>query len=137
MNLRNCMTTTKVLEKRSPEALTELRQALATMKVEYFKHQGVKTPVELVKAMAELETNMFGSKMKFWGDEKQASVEYEVCGCYNAMKDVLKLNETEQETMGKVWATMIEVMAKEFGFKGETKFGTCSTEAPCTITFTK
>jgi hypothetical protein len=135
--MRNWLVTLKVVEKFGPEAVQELNKSFTTMKIDYYKAQGVKTPIDLVKAMAEFETNVFGSKMTIWGDEKQAVVEYQVCGCYNAMVNSLKLPQAEIEKLGKNCAANSELLAKEFGMKVEMKFGTTPTEPCCTMTFTK
>jgi len=135
--LRSCLTSSKLAEKFGPEAVTELNHAMTTMKADYYKAHGVKTPIELVKAMAEFETNVYGSKMVVFGDDQHATVEYEVCGCYNAIVNTLKLGQTEQEAMGKKWSASVEALAKQFNFKSEVKFGTCATEPKSTITFTK
>jgi hypothetical protein len=134
--MRNMVETFKVLDKVGPEPLKQWYQAWTTMKVDYYKQQGVKTPLELVKAMAEFETNMFGSKMRFWGDEKQAGVEYETCGCWNAL-EAMKLPKAEMDKLGANCAENTEKMAREFGFTSEMKIGMNPGEPCCTLTFTK
>lgn len=86
--------------------------------------------------MSEYETNLFGSKIVVWGDEKSASMQYEVCACYDAMKKELKLTPAQDEQMGGIFAKNIELIGKEFGFKGEVKFDAAK-EACAVVTFTK
>lgn len=118
---RNCFTAMTVLEKVGPEAVKQYQEAMLKNKVEFFKAQGVKTPLELVKAMAEFETNVFGSKVVVVGDEKSASLEYETCACMNAMKSEGLIKPEMMEKMGKNFAQQTELLGKEFGFKGEMK----------------
>ncbi len=128
--------TTKILKAANPELLTQVRREWARLKVENFRAQGVKTPFDLVKAWTEYETNLFGSKMQFWGDENKAHVEYEACGCWNALERITDC-EVERDSMSEGWSEMTQLLAKEFGFTGQEKIGTEPHEAACTITFTK
>jgi hypothetical protein len=134
---RNMMTTMSVMQKLGPEAQKQLGHAMVESKIEHFKKLGVKTPLELVKAMAEFEVNVFGSKIIVWGDEKEASLEYEYCACYNAMQKACNMNGKGQEEMGQCWAESMQATATAFGFsKGEVKFPT-KPEEHAVITFIK
>ena len=120
---RHMMTSFKVIEKLGPEAQKQFGQAMIEMKVEHFKKLGVKTPIDLVKAFAEFETNVFGSKINVWGDEKQASMEYEHCACWESMKKACPMDAKKEEEMGNCWAEQNNALAKAFGFsKAEVKF---------------
>ncbi len=118
---KNTMTTMGVVCKHGEEITKELQTAMLHNKVEHFKTLNVKTPMELVKAMAEFEVNMFGSKIEVWGDEKAAHMQYVSCGMWNAMKNV-GMAPTQEEQMGNSMKECMQNVAKEFGFKGETKF---------------
>ena len=76
-----------VLAKYGPEAFEQFDKQILAGKLEYYKSVGVKTPIDLVRAMGEFESNVFGSKAEIWGDDKQASLTYESCGIFNAMKE--------------------------------------------------
>ncbi len=128
--------TIKVLELAGPEVISKVRHEWAKLKVENFRAQGVKTPLDLVTAWTEYETNMFGSKLRYWGDDKQAHVEYEECGCWSALER-MNISEPAMESMSNCYAEMTHLLAKEFGFTGTEKIGSGPNEAPCTITFTK
>jgi len=110
-----------VLCKHGEELTKEFQTAMLHNKVEHFKKLEVKTPIELVKAMAEFEANVFGSKIEIWGDEKSAHMQYNACGMWNAMKKFGKMEPKQEEMMGTQFATCMTNLAKEFGFKGETK----------------
>lgn len=117
----NCMAANMVLEKLGPQAVEEYQQATLNNRIEYFKTLNVKTPLELIKAMAEWETNVFGSKIVISGDDTKASLEYIECGCWNAMQKCGKLTPAIEEKMGKNFQKSVEMIAKAFGFKGELK----------------
>ncbi|MBY0546880.1 MAG: hypothetical protein K2W95_06285 [Candidatus Obscuribacterales bacterium] len=113
----------KVAEKFGPEAHVEFQRALNHLKAEYLKTQGVKTPVELVKHMAEMETNVFGSTVTWWGDETKASLHYDNCACWNAMQKSGCVTPETEKQMGQGFANSIRLLGEEFGFKGELEFG--------------
>jgi hypothetical protein len=133
----NSMTAMSVMSKHGEEMSKEFSTAMRHGKVEHLKQLGVKTPVELVKAMAEMEANLFGSKIEIWGDEKAAHIKYVSCGMWNAMKKVSKMDAQEETKWGAKMATQMDScmqeMAKEFGFKSEMKIE----GQVCSVSFTK
>lgn len=134
--MRNMALTFKVVEKAGPQVLKDWYQAFTTMKVDYYRQQGAKTPVDLVRIMSEFETNLFGSKIRFWGDDKQAGLEYEVCGCWNAMGKA-GVTEADFEKMSASCAESMNHLAKEFGFTVEMKKGEKPSEPCFAMTFTR
>jgi hypothetical protein len=130
---RQFLTTMATLGKLGPEIHEEFSKNLINSKVEYYKQLGVKTPIDLVNAMAEFESNIFGSKIEIVGDEKKAELIYNQCACWNAMQKVGNLNPQQQERMGKQHEQSIQKIAEAFGFKGELKIE----EPRAIITFSK
>jgi len=120
-----------VLSKYGPEAFEQFDKQILTSKVEYYKSIGIKSPIDLVRAMGEFESNLFGSKVEIWGDDKQASLTYDSCGILNAMKP--KLTPEMEEKIGSYFERCVENLGREFGFKGEVKFE----EPSATVTFIK
>ena len=120
-----------VLAKYGPEAFEQYDKQILADKVEYYRSIGVKTPIDLAKAMAEFEGNVFGSKVEIWGDDKQASLTYDACGIYNAMKK--RLTPEMEEKIGGYFERCVDNLGREFGFKGEVKFE----EPSATVTFIK
>jgi len=116
-------------EKGVEEFQTEMRNH----KVEHYKKLGVKTPLDLVKAMAEFEVNVFGSKVEISGDDHKAELKYNSCAMWNAMKTFGHLNTQQEEQMGRSFDMCMQNLAKEFGFKGESKFE----GEVCVLSFTK
>lgn len=135
---RNMQITMGVLAKLGPNAIQEFEKASTEDKLNHYRKLGVKTPIELAKAMAEFEVNVFGSKIKVWGDDKSASMEYEVCGCFNAMKRVGVINEKNEEEMGKGWEACLTRTAQGLGFsKVDIKYGNSESEPCAVVTFNK
>lgn len=102
--------------------LAEFKTASRKPMVEYYKRLGVKTPLEIVKAKAELEANIFGSVTEVWGDETEAHLTYIKCGMWDAMKKCggTGCAETEAKMM-EGFENCVKEFANEFGLKGEVK----------------
>lgn len=121
------------LQNASPETAREFEKNAVAQRAGYIKTRGVKTPIDLVSAIAEFEANVFGSKIKIVGDDNKASLEYETCACWEAMEKQGKVSEQHQKMMGEHFQTTNTMLAKEFGFKAEFKFD----EPPYIVTFSK
>lgn len=130
-----CMSAKSVLMKSGDEAmLNEYETLVREGRLEALKSMNVKTPLELVKAIAEIETNVFGSKIEIMGDEKSASMHYLSCAMWNIMEKKMGTMSKEcQEKAGASMQNCVMETAKAFGMKGEVKFG----EKDCTVTYTK
>jgi hypothetical protein len=129
----NMMTTMGVVCKHGEELTNELQTAMTHAKAEHYKKLGVKNPMDLVKHMAEFETNMFGSKIEIWGDEKTAHLQHNTCGMWDAMKKTGMVDAKNEEKMGAQFQTCTQNLAKQFGFTAEMKME----GETCVVTFTK
>jgi hypothetical protein len=127
------ITAMNIISKFGPEAVEEFQTEMRKHKIEHFKSLGVKTPAELVKAMAEFEVNVFGSKVEIWGDEKQAFLKYNSCAMWNAVQKYGKLTPKQEEEMGSKFEKCTQNLAKELGFKAESKFE----GETCVLSFSK
>lgn len=121
MMANNFMAAMSVLCKHGEEAGKEFQAASRKPMVEYYKKLGVKTPIEIIKAKAELETNVFGSQIEFWGDEKEAHLTYNKCGMWEAMKKSGGMSCAQEDKMMEGFQTCVSEFAKEFGYTGEVK----------------
>jgi len=131
---QNMLASMQVVGKIGGEkAVEELQAAMRANKIEHLKGLGVKTPIELVKAMAEFEANVFGSVVEIWGDEKSAHMTYQSCGMWNAIQKYGKMTEEQMEKMGSGFQNCMSLTAKEFGLNAEVKMD----KEICTINFTK
>jgi hypothetical protein len=130
------VTTMGLLHKVGGEAaVKEFKTAMEAFKVEHFKGLGVKTPYELVKAIAEFDTNVYGSKVEIWGDEHTASMKYVSCGMWAAMEKHNLIKPEMKEEMSKGFGTCMQSLGQKFGFTTEAEM--CTTEKTATVTFKK
>ncbi|MBS1954767.1 MAG: hypothetical protein JST89_11305 [Cyanobacteria bacterium SZAS-4] len=130
-----CFSAKSVLMEHGDMALlTKYENAVRKGKIDHYKALGVKTPIELVKAMAETETNVFGSEIEIMGDDKSATLNYLSCAMWNQMEKMMgKMTPEQQEKAGASFQNCVMETAKAFDLKGDVKMG----EKACTITFTK
>jgi hypothetical protein len=123
----------KALSKFGPEGMKEFDKNILAFKVDYYKSLGVKTPADLVRAISEFETNVFGSKIEIVGEDSKATLKYETCAVWNAMESISKFTPEQEERMGKHFESCMNELAREFGLKAEIKHE----EPNCIVTFTK
>jgi hypothetical protein len=110
-----------VLCKHGEEATKEFQTLSRKPMIEYYKKLGVKTPIEIIKAKAELETNIFGSVIEFWGDDKEAHLLYNKCSMWEAMKKMGGMSCAQEEKMMQGFESCVKEFAQEFDCKGEVK----------------
>ena len=123
----------EVLSKVSPEAVTEFQTIVRKHKVEAYKAMGVKTPLQLVKAMAETDHNVFGSVVEISGDDHKAEIKFDSCAVTKAMEQIAKFTPEQKEMMGQKAANCASLTAKELGMTGTAVVA----NNVCTMTFTK
>jgi hypothetical protein len=123
----------EVLSKVSPEAVTEFQTIVRKHKVDAYKAMGVKTPLQLVKAMAETDHNLFGSVVEISGDDHKAEIKFDSCAVGKAMESIAKFTPEQKEMMGKKMENCASLTAKELGMTGTAVV----TNEVCTMTFTK
>lgn len=122
-----------VICKQGEQATKEFHTLSRKPMVEYYKKLGVKTPIEIVKAKSELETNVFGSQIEFWGDDNEAHLTYLRCGMWEAMKKAGVLTCEKEAKAMEGFETCVKEFAQEFGLKGEIKMD----GEKATVTFRK
>jgi hypothetical protein len=110
-----------VLCKHGEEAVKEFHTISRKPMIEYYKKLGVKTPIEIIKAKAELESNIFGSQIEFWGDDKEAHLTYIKCGMWEAMKKAGGMSCAQEEKMMQGFESCVKEFAQEFGLNAEIK----------------
>jgi hypothetical protein len=131
----HCMTTHATLSKYGEQAHKEHRNTLHKAEAEYLKSIGVRTPMDLVKAKAEFETNAFGSQIEIAGDENNAQLIYNQCAMWNAMQKYGKMTPEQREKMLPDFKACISEFAREFGFKGDMHIA--DDKSTATLTFSK
>ena len=122
-----------VLSKVDSKVREEYETMIRQHKINHFKTLGVKTPIDLVRAIAETEHNLFGSEIEISGDEHKATLKYNSCGMWNQMQKVAKFTPEQEKAMGEHCTESWTKIAKEFGFKFEPKMTDNSYE----MTFSK
>jgi hypothetical protein len=121
MTANNFMVAMNVLGKHGEAAVNEFKTESRKPMIQYYKRLNVKTPIEILRAKAELETNVFGSVTEVWGNETEAHLTYIKCGMWDAMKKCSGgCAETEAKMM-QGFESCVAEFAHEFGFKGEVK----------------
>lgn len=129
----NCLAAHQVLSKYGEQAVKEYQTVARNYKINYLKSLGVKTPVEIAKALAEVEANVFGSKIEIVGDDKTASLTYNSCGMWNAIQQVGKMTPEQEAKMGEGYSSCMQDLGRELGLKVNVEMG----EKTCVVTFTK
>jgi hypothetical protein len=108
----------KLFEKLTPELRDEYRTIMSELKVNYYKSLNITTPMQLAIAMAEYDTNVFGSKVGIEGEEHKVTIEIEDCGCWKLMKNHPCVTPQMIESRGECYKTCVEHITKELGLKG-------------------
>ena len=118
----NMSTALVEIAKYGPEALKQYQEAWTTnCKIANIRKHNIQTPIDLVKYLAEFDSNVFGSEMEIWGDEKSASYTYISCGCFNACQATGIMKPENGELLENFFQGSTEFLAKELGFKVEVK----------------
>lgn len=128
-----CATATGIISKLGDQALADYKAAMRKNRVKHLKENGVKTPIDLITAMAEFETNVFGSEVEITGDDKSATMTYKSCAMWEAMQKVTSMTPEEQQKMGQSFQNCMQDLANEFGFTANCQMD----ENTCAITFNK
>ena len=109
----------QALSQAGEKAHEEFNNLMVQHKIAHYKAAGVKTPLDLVRTMAETEHNLFGSEVEISGDENKATIKWNTCGMWNACKTLGKLTPEQEQKMGENCSATSAKLAKEFGFKAE------------------
>jgi hypothetical protein len=132
----NVTTALTEIAKNGPEAIKRYAEAWTTNgKINSLKKANVKNPLELVKHLAEFESNVFGSVLEIWGDENSATYSYISCGCFDACQANGIMKPENGEVIESFFKHSHEFLEKEFGYKVEVKRET--KDSFPVITFTK
>ncbi|HEY9775164.1 MAG TPA: hypothetical protein V6C81_15470 [Planktothrix sp.] len=93
----------------------ELRNKSAQHKAECFKKDGVKSPLELVKKLAELEVNLTGSKVSISGDDERATLIQDEPKVYLEIRQ--KIDEQKLEKLREFFSAWMTQLGQNFGFQ--------------------
>ncbi len=107
------------LEKHNGEETEEMEKASAQLNAEKLIKSGVKTPLELVKYLAEYEVNMFGSQASFSGDDESAVLINEKSNVWLQTKHANHFSEKSVSAMMEHYISWMKHLGHKFGFKVE------------------
>jgi len=113
----------QVFAKLDAKVREEFEALLRQSRIHHFKEIGVKTPLDLVRAIAESEHNLFGSDIEISGDDQKATLKYNSCAIWNHMQKQGKFTPEQEKAMGEQCIANWTAIAKEFGFKLEPNKG--------------
>jgi hypothetical protein len=106
----------KMMEEKGETELPKSGCAVATGVAKQLKQKGVKTPLDLVRHMAEHDANLYGADVAISGDDTKASLILKTPTVWLAVKDMKELSPEEEKVAGKMWRDWLTQFGKEFGF---------------------
>ena len=109
----------KLVESGHQNAVDKFAEISAKQVAEMLKLNGVKTPLDLVKYMAEHQANLFGAKVQYAGDEKSATLFNENPTVWLEAKRIANLTPQQEELMRKEYENWKRNLAESLGFKAE------------------
>jgi len=109
------LATVDLLKRHAPDALEEYNKIFMANKG-YFLNLGITTPLELATALAEIEENMFGSKMSVAGDGSCASVTFEYVAEWAAVEAVGQLSDEDRAIAARHFFLAMSELGRELGF---------------------
>ncbi len=131
---RTWMNAFNVICRFDHKAAEEFERLNNEARIKNLTERGVKTPVDLVKAIAEFDANVFGSEIEIEGNDREAKIIFNQCGMWNAMQKAGTMTTEQEEKMGTHFQSCMSNVAKPFGFTAEACFGD---KKGATVTFRK
>jgi len=108
-----------LLLENSPQAADPLCEQSAERKAELFKSLGVKTPMDLVRHMAEFEVNLFGAQASISGDDNKAVLFNEKPAAWLEAKKIANMSPEQEKEMQKHHEQWLKNLAEKLGFSVE------------------
>ncbi|MDZ4835632.1 MAG: hypothetical protein SGJ27_17795 [Candidatus Melainabacteria bacterium] len=113
-------------KKEHGKELFAMEEHAAEKKAEVMKKAGVKSPLDLVRHIAEYEANMFGAKTSIEGDDSKATLFNEKPTVWLEAKKIAKMTDKQEEKMQHHYKEWMEHLAASFEFKTHTELSTDS-----------
>jgi hypothetical protein len=123
------------IETHPGKEIEALEKHAAQHKAEMLKGCGVTSPLELVRHIAEFETNMFGATASIEGDDSRATLFNEKPTVWLEAKKLAKLSKEQEELMGQHYKQWMLNLAEAFGYKAQVELGADGNSSK--ITFSK
>jgi predicted RNA-binding protein Jag len=96
---------------------------------------GIKTPLDLVRHMAEFEVNLFGAEASISGDDNEAVLFNEKPAPWLEAKKIAKMNQEQEKEMQKHHEQWLKHLAEKLVFN--IKFETAADVNSETLTFSR
>jgi hypothetical protein len=104
-------------EKSHGKEIEEMDKIAAHRKAQMMKKCGVTNPLELVRHLAEFETNMFGAEVSIEGDDSRATLSNEKPTVWLEAKKLANMNKEQEEKMHHHYKKWMHDLANAFGYK--------------------
>lgn len=121
------------IEKHAGKETDERENASAHLKSELMKKRGVKTPMDLVKHIAEFEVNMFGADANIHGDDQNATLVTEKSPVWQEAKKLGNLTKEQETIMQTHYRQWMESLAQAFGFRAQVEVSQDSNSSKITF----
>ncbi len=105
------------LDKHHAKEIDQMEKASAHLNAEMLIRDGVKTPLDLAKHLAEYEVNMFGSEASISGDSECASLISEKSAVWLETKQANNLSEDQIKAMHDHYSSWMKHLGHRLGFK--------------------
>lgn len=80
-----------------PEILEKLQEVLYGEFVKQLQAEGIKTPIDLVRYLAELTANLFGGTVSIIGDTSEASLAFDDIPGWDQIKEKFEFDSSEEK----------------------------------------
>jgi len=107
------------IDSRPGNEIEEMERSSAQLKARMLKECGVKTPLDLVKHMAEFEVNVFNAEASVSGDENTAVLNNEKPTVWLEAKKMVQMSKEQETKMHHHYKQWNEDLAEAFGFKAQ------------------
>jgi hypothetical protein len=107
----------RFLKKHSGKEIDEMEKVSAHVYADSLKDRGVKTPMDLVKYLAEYEVNMFGAGASIGGDDQCAVLINQKSAVWLATLQANDFSEEQIETMQDHFSGWMKHLGHGLGFK--------------------
>jgi hypothetical protein len=129
------ITQLRFIEENSAHSVEKFDKLSAQQIAEMLKKNGVRTPLELTKYMAEHQANLFGAKVQYAGDERSATLFNDNPTVWLQAKKLGNMNAKEEKIMQKHFENWNQFLAESFEFTAKVDFA--NDGSAFTVTFSQ
>ena len=126
--------TIHILKKHPGKEIKEMEKVSAHITADMLKNCGVKTPMDLVKYLAEYEVNMFGAEASISGDDQCAVLINEKPTVWLETLKANDFSEEQIETMQEHFISFMKHLGHGLGFKAHIEIAEDGNSSKITFT---